>query len=233
MSEQTNVLLELFSKLLQNPQMRFALRTHAMNHHFSQAGGDRRRQGARGLFNLLLKEDGLTNTEIAEKLDIRPSSVTNMVKQLEAEAFIVRKQDEQDKRVSRIFLTENARMAKDKQSQFSDTLSETLLGDLTPEEVLTLSNLLRKIIETNQTFPEELSEFEHFSNHHGASNRELNHIRMHERRHLNKERARERNQESFDETFRRFAKSRHNPWDFIRNTRDEDRESDEEKWQDF
>ena len=64
----------------------------------------------------------------------------------------------------------------------------------------------RKSIETNQTSPEELSEFEHFSNHYGTSRRELNHIRIHERLYLNKKCAQERNQESFDETFRRFAK---------------------------
>jgi DNA-binding MarR family transcriptional regulator len=158
MSEQTTDLLNFFSKLLGNPKLLFAVRANQLNREFSR-NTKVRRQGARGLLALLLKEDGLTNAEIAEKLDVRPSSVTNMVKQLEQNNFIERKQDEQDKRISRIYLTSQAHEKKAEQVENFDNLSEDLFANLTAEEILILSELIKKILENNQDMPEELSNF--------------------------------------------------------------------------
>ena len=71
MSEQTNNLLNLFSKLLHNPNILFALRADGISKQMKNRGN---RNGAQGLLVELWNKDGLTNAEIAELLDIKPSS---------------------------------------------------------------------------------------------------------------------------------------------------------------
>ncbi|GBG96441.1 MarR family winged helix-turn-helix transcriptional regulator [Lactococcus termiticola] len=142
MSEKTNKLLNLFSKILREPQLIMALRLEMMAKRFRN-GGDRR--GARGLLVKLWEQDGLTNSEIAELLDIRPSSVTAQVKELERRGYVERRADENDGRVSRIFLTEEGRSAKDKRSEQRNSYSEELFNNLTEEEQAQLAGLLEKL----------------------------------------------------------------------------------------
>ncbi len=54
----------------------------------------------------LLDYDALTQREIAQGLDIKPATVTNLVKKMEVSGLIVRKQDTQDDRIMNVSLTE-------------------------------------------------------------------------------------------------------------------------------
>ncbi|WP_332374060.1 MarR family transcriptional regulator [Lactococcus cremoris] len=146
MSEQTNNLLNLFSKLLHNPSVLFALRADGISKQMKNRGN---RNGAQGLLVELWNKDGLTNAEIAELLDIKPSSVTAQVKQLEEAEMVIRKQDENDKRVNRIFLTEKGREAQETRDTMHNDISETIFGNLTDEEQKQLANLMEKLVETN------------------------------------------------------------------------------------
>ena len=51
-------------------------------------------------------EDGLTARDLSEKLDIRPSSVTELVSRLTETGLVIRKEDAEDKRLSHICLTD-------------------------------------------------------------------------------------------------------------------------------
>lgn len=148
MSEQTNNLLNLFSKLLHNPSVLFALRADGISKQMQNRGN---RNGAQGLLVELWNKDGLTNAEIAELLDIKPSSVTAQVKQLEEAEMVIRKQDENDKRVNRIFLTEKGREAQETRDTMHNDISETIFGNLTDEEQEQLANLMEKLVETNDS----------------------------------------------------------------------------------
>ena len=146
MSEQTNNLLNLFSKLLHNPNILFALRSDGISKQMKNRGN---RNGAQGLLVELWNKDGLTNAEIAELLDIKPSSVTAQVKQLEEAEMVIRKQDENDKRVSRIFLTDKGREAQETRDTMHNDISETIFGNLTDEEQEQLAFLMEKLVENN------------------------------------------------------------------------------------
>ena len=146
MSEQTNNLLNLFSKLLHNPNILFALRVDGISIQMKNRGN---RNGAQGLLVELWNKDGLTNAEIAELLDIKPSSVTAQVKQLEEAEMVIRKQDENDKRVSRIFLTDKGREAQETRDTMHNDISEIIFGNLTDEEQEQLAFLMEKLVENN------------------------------------------------------------------------------------
>lgn len=53
----------------------------------------------------LWEKDGLTQKEIQEKLHIKPASVSGLVDTLSSKGFIVRKQDDEDARIKRLYLT--------------------------------------------------------------------------------------------------------------------------------
>ncbi len=146
MSEQTNNLLHLFSKLLRNPKFLRGLHMEMMSARLRDRGN---RNGAQGLLVELWKQDGLTNAEIAELLDIKPSSVTAQVKNLEEAELVTRIADENDKRVSRVFLTEKGREAKEKRSETRDNVSSEIFDNLTEDEQATLATLLDKLVKSN------------------------------------------------------------------------------------
>ncbi|MFC4651496.1 MarR family winged helix-turn-helix transcriptional regulator [Lactococcus nasutitermitis] len=147
MSEQTNNLLHLFSKLLRNPNVMLAMRADAINQQMRNRNA---RNGAQGLLVELWEKDGLTNAEIAELLDIKPSSVTAQVKNLEESGLVERIADENDKRVNRVFLTEKGREAQKTRSQLHDDMSETIFDSLTEEEQKQLAELLTKLSKANE-----------------------------------------------------------------------------------
>ncbi len=147
MSEQTNSLVQLFSKFLRNPKVLMALHSEMRNERLRSRQG---RNGAQGLLVQLWKNDGLTNTEISELLDIKPSSVTNQVKNLEARDLVKRVADENDKRVSRVFLTDAGRALEDARTEEHDEASEQIFGALDEEERAALAEIMQKLIAENQ-----------------------------------------------------------------------------------
>ena len=154
MSTKTINLLHLFSKLFYNPRFMFALRMDMMSQKLKNRQA---RNGAQGLAALLAEKDGLTNAEIAEKLDIKPSSVTAQVKMLESKGYIERVVDENDKRVSRVFLTEKGHKMQDNRNKKQDTLSEDIFECLTEEEQEQLAEALEKLIKAGGNWKEDLS----------------------------------------------------------------------------
>jgi DNA-binding MarR family transcriptional regulator len=57
------------------------------------------------LMHTVSLNEGISSRELAELLDIRPSSLTEMLGRLEADGFVTREKDTQDLRVWRISLT--------------------------------------------------------------------------------------------------------------------------------
>ena len=58
---------------------------------------------------VLYKEDGCSQKELAAKLGVKPPTVTVSIQRLEKSGLLIRKQDEKDQRVSRIFLSEEGK----------------------------------------------------------------------------------------------------------------------------
>ncbi len=61
----------------------------------------------RGQARLLLtlsQHDGMTHSEIAERLEISPPAATKVIKRMEQEGYLQRRADPADERVSRVYL---------------------------------------------------------------------------------------------------------------------------------
>lgn len=94
----------------------------------------------------LAENDGMTQTEIAEKLDIRPSSLGELVVKLEENGFVERRQNENDKRVINVYLTEKGRGIEKEFINLRQQSAESWCAGLSENEKALLSELLGKLI---------------------------------------------------------------------------------------
>jgi DNA-binding MarR family transcriptional regulator len=172
MTNQTQDLMATFGHLLHTPFFRTAMAKtmHARRESDRELGRGRLR-----LLALLGSEDGLTNADIAEKLDIRPSSVSAQVAALVEDEMIERRASDDDGRVSLIFITEKGREALAALQSDNDELSEQAFAILSDEEREQLQDLLRRVVAANEEIevtPEMMRDtFGGFHGHHGHHGR--------------------------------------------------------------
>lgn len=57
----------------------------------------------------LYHQDGLTHTELVNRLEVTPATITKSVQRLERAGFVTRVSDTEDQRVMRVYLTEAGR----------------------------------------------------------------------------------------------------------------------------
>ncbi|WP_125706342.1 MarR family winged helix-turn-helix transcriptional regulator [Lacticaseibacillus daqingensis] len=140
MTHDSQELLNLFGRLFAQPGFNQAaiLSRQIGGHHEGERGQLR-------VLRLLATHDKLTNAELVEALDIRPSSVSALVTKLEGAGLISRTPAEDDKRVSLISLTDEGRQLINDSRTQKDQLSEALFDALDPTEQAQLAGLLRKL----------------------------------------------------------------------------------------
>ncbi|MFC6169843.1 MarR family winged helix-turn-helix transcriptional regulator [Loigolactobacillus jiayinensis] len=138
MSEQTQKLMHELRTVTHQPAMLMA------RHHPGQFGHPGHRGPGR-LVQLISKHDGMTNAEIAEALDIRPSSVSASLKHLEEAGMIERQPTEVDKRVATVHLTVSGQAMVTNMTAMRDKMSEKVFSHLTVAEQTELQDLLEKV----------------------------------------------------------------------------------------
>lgn len=94
---------------------------------------------------LLNKKDGLSQKEIATKLGVKPSTITVMLKRMESGNLVVRKQDSEDNRISRVYITEEGREICKKAREKTKDINEECFGNFTVDEQVILRRLLMQI----------------------------------------------------------------------------------------
>jgi MarR family transcriptional regulator, organic hydroperoxide resistance regulator len=97
------------------------------------------------LLKVLFERDGLTHSEIAEKLEISPAAGTKVIKRMESLNYVRRSPDPTDERISRVFLLpEGAAVVHQIENAF-DQIDQVLLSQLNSDEQRTLIDLLWKV----------------------------------------------------------------------------------------
>lgn len=103
--------------------------------------------GQERLLMELWKEDGLTQTELAERLCIEPPTLTKMLSRLEKTELLEKRRDALDARICRIFLTDKGYSLQEPFTKLWLDLEEVVLAELSLEERLLLRRLLMQIYE--------------------------------------------------------------------------------------
>jgi DNA-binding MarR family transcriptional regulator len=102
-------------------------------------------RGQAFLLMILSRQDGLTHSEIAEKLEVSPAAATKVIKRMEELNYLQRRSDPVDERVSRVFLEAEGRALNQRIKQAFDQIDRVLVNNLSPEEQSVLVELLLKM----------------------------------------------------------------------------------------
>jgi DNA-binding MarR family transcriptional regulator len=102
-------------------------------------------RGQPPLLFALWEEEGLTHSELAEHLHVQPATITKMIKRMERAGFIERRQDAEDQRVSRVYLTAAGRNIRDAVEGVLSQLEEQTFAGFSSEERALLDRFLLRI----------------------------------------------------------------------------------------
>jgi DNA-binding MarR family transcriptional regulator len=93
----------------------------------------------------LWEEEGLTQSQLVERLGVEPPTVTKMLQRMERAGFVTRREDVRDARVSRVHLTPRGRKLEASVRAVARRAEEQLVKRLSPEERSELRRLLRTL----------------------------------------------------------------------------------------
>ena len=94
---------------------------------------------------VISENDGLSSGELCELLDMRPSSVSELTDKMTERGLIEKSQDEADKRVSRIFLTELGKAQAVRISEVRTEALNSFSACFTDEEAAQFCELAAKL----------------------------------------------------------------------------------------
>lgn len=105
----------------------------------------------------LNREDGQTQTQLADALCIQPPTVTKMITRMERAGLVARCPDADDARVSRVYLTDESRALHAAVPAVWSALDAQTLQGVSDEDVATMRRVLRLML-NNLTDSSEPSE---------------------------------------------------------------------------
>ena len=97
------------------------------------------------VLSYLWQQDGLQQTELATCTDRNRANVTRIIDILEREGIVERRDDENDRRVFRIYLTDKGKSLRELTAKCAEQSIVDSLQGLTKEEIDTCVKVLRKI----------------------------------------------------------------------------------------
>ena len=101
--------------------------------------------GQEMLLRRLWEQDGLAQSELAQGLRVEPPTLTKMLHRLEKVGLVERRQDLEDARVCRVYLTDSGRSLHEPVTRCWNQLEEKILSELTLEEQLLFRRLLLQV----------------------------------------------------------------------------------------
>lgn len=115
---------------------------HAMAKRFAAKGAH---IGQAACLRVLDENDGITQSDMAKILHVSRPSITGMLRTVEKSGAIIRKPDEADQRIIRVYLTDKGQaMAAKLRSVLSDYINQTI-GLMTERDRRELTRLLNKL----------------------------------------------------------------------------------------
>ena len=93
----------------------------------------------------LWREDGLRGGDLAARLGVEPPTVTKMLRRLERCGLVSRRQDSEDARSFRVYLTEEGRALEEPVMRCWERVEEQTLAGMSDGERRTFHRLLTKV----------------------------------------------------------------------------------------
>lgn len=94
---------------------------------------------------ILDRKDGISQAELAERLDLDRSSVGRLLERMEVRGFIRRERDDADRRIVRVFIENDAKPLLEDLENISEEVKMQATEDLSKDEQDQLVNILLKM----------------------------------------------------------------------------------------
>ncbi len=98
------------------------------------------------LFKLIKKGDGITQKEICKRVHISKGTTSKIIHSLVEKGYLEKEKDQEDKRVSRIYLTEKKDEIEDLIKELDEKAEQKMLKGFDEEEKERLRNYLERIL---------------------------------------------------------------------------------------
>ena len=95
----------------------------------------------------LWQEDDIPIRELSRKTQLTKSTLTTMLKRLEAAGFLTRNSDEDDERITKVKLSVKSKNLQKKFVEVSKMMTEVFYGTFTEEEIDRFEGYLRRILD--------------------------------------------------------------------------------------
>jgi DNA-binding MarR family transcriptional regulator len=102
-------------------------------------------RGQSFVLRALWEQDGLTQTELTERLNRSPSTITKTVQRMEKAGLVQRGPDDSDERVSRVFLTDAGRAIQPAVEAVWKGLDRQIFAEFSPQELGLFSDFLTRV----------------------------------------------------------------------------------------
>ncbi len=102
---------------------------------------------------VLYKEDGYSQKELARQLGVKPPTVTVSIQRLEKSGLLIRKQDEKDQRVSRIYLSQEGRKIIKEGMKMAREGEQYILAGFSESEICLMRRFCAQIKENIKVMP--------------------------------------------------------------------------------
>ena len=156
------------------------------HHHKGSRGGGRYGQGR--ILSILSKNTTMSQKSLTELLQVRPSSLSEILGKLEMSGYITRDKDDEDQRNVNITITEIGKNAANEHIKKRQAIATELFKPLTENEQSELSELLSKLVKAWKE-ERDISDSEHRHSYHEREHHgKHHHHRCHGRGHHDKHR---------------------------------------------
>ncbi|AYO31098.1 MarR family transcriptional regulator [Biomaibacter acetigenes] len=93
------------------------------------------------------KYEGINQKELAEKMNIKSSTVARLLDRMEKDGLVKRQENPEDRRVTKIRLTEKGKELREKFLPEGEKMSEIFSRGLTDEELEVFTRVLKKMVD--------------------------------------------------------------------------------------
>ena len=95
----------------------------------------------------LWRQDGLTQSQMVERMCVQPPTVSKMLDRMEKAGLVERRPDSEDSRISRVYLTEQGHKSQRAVREIWTNVEQRITGGLSVEERVLLRRLLLQVHE--------------------------------------------------------------------------------------
>jgi len=102
-------------------------------------------RGQGGILVALHFQDGQTQKELINSIRIKPATMTVMIQRMEKNGLVRKEQDKEDRRTTRIYITQKGEEEYDKVQVIWEQIEEEMFSNFTVEERIILRRLLLQV----------------------------------------------------------------------------------------